>query len=1233
MKEYKEKVCKNWFMKKSGKRWVFGCALVTFGVFLLEAGPVVADEVAVDSAGTQVTEVSAVVPEKVPASGTVTETASSEEKLGQPAAEAATAPAARPASEKSDETGIQDQPKSAAQADHASPAKAEAGSQKGFKTNLSQGQGDSKGIWEIRDQGLYSDARDKGDSFYYTQSQGKNFVFQTEVTFLEDRGAASLVFRANNVQDDLKAYVVNLDGYSKKAKVWRWAEANLLEEKEVAVSPEKTYTLKVVAADGWLSYYINDKLVGNLGDFTIQRNDMGQTTYIPEGYFGLLNWNGKMIFQNTFFKELTDGELPYINDVTVTSKTGKVEAKGQFFPKEATHIQYVSNAAETVDLSFVKHNSNAMLTVSDSKGRVYANASDIPIEVGANYLTVTSSYTTPDGYTATLTYRINVHRRQPEAVYYNENYRDQYHYSVKDGWANDPNGMVYYKGKYHLFYQFFDDTSWGPMHWMHATSTDLLHWEEKPMAFYPDYNGTMFSGAMVVDEHNTSGLFDGPEGGLVALITVNGEGQRIKLAYSKDEGKTWTKVDQIAADWTNDPLKNRDFRDPKVFRWEDKWFMVVAGGPLRIYSSDNLLEWKPEAVYPDLHTECPDLYPIEATDGQIKWVLSRGGRFYKVGDFKTVDGKWTFDPDKDYQDQDGVMNFGKDSYAAMTYYVQDFGNSKQPKLPKLVEINWMNTWDDYCRIVAEKTGQKFNGTFNLNLVLGLTKDGEKYVLTQTPHANYDSLRDTEKSVIYNNITVGEDNNLFKDFQGDTYEIVSHFTPVVGTQKIGFNLRVGDGKVTKVIYNLQTEELSIDRSQSGVILTEKFREVNKQKVTRNADGSIDLHIYVDRSSVEVFAKGDTVAGANQIFPAPNSLGLGVFVEGQATKADIALYPIKSVWTNKQRVDHPLDVIAASEQNLRLNVGDNATLTAYIMPAQVAQGFLWSVSDPTSITYSVDGNNLNLQAVKEGKVTVRASAKENPSLYKEFNLNILRNDFKTNLPKMLKVAGNWYVDGESLRVTNQAANDAYMTKEKLSYGNYQLDLDIKYPKGVVNLFFASEKSDPAQAYAIQFGDQKSVRLFRFYGNTIAEAPLVDALNDGRFHHVRLIKTENKITVLVDGQEVMNHIFDTVDDYFNAPYIGLGLWDGELEARNIFVTALQTPAIQKQELQKVVEVATAEAGSGFTQPTPKPLATASMTEKLSSASLPKTGAQNSALLSFWGLGVLGIASLAFCKNKKEE
>ena len=136
--------------------------------------------------------------------------------------------------------------------------------------------------------------------------------------------------------------------------------------------------------------------------------------------------------------------------------------------------------------------------------------------------------------------------------------------------------------------------------------------------------------------------------------------------------------------WTDDSLKNTAFRDPKVFRYENKWFMVIAGGPLRIYSSDDLVNWQVESVYGDLHTECPDLYPLVVKDennqdtGEVKWVLDRGGRKYKIGDFKQVNGKWSFVPDEQYastnadgmgnEDNDGIMNFGPDSYAAMTYY-------------------------------------------------------------------------------------------------------------------------------------------------------------------------------------------------------------------------------------------------------------------------------------------------------------------------------------------------------------------------------------------------------------------------------------------------------------------------------------------------------------------------------------------------------------------------------------
>jgi fructan beta-fructosidase len=248
----------------------------------------------------------------------------------------------------------------------------------------------------------------------------------------------------------------------------------------------------------------------------------------------------------------------------------------------------------------------------------------------------------------------------------------------------------------------------------------------------------------------------------VALITADGNGQRIKLAYSEDEGKTWTKVDKVVADWSRDPLGSMDFRDPKVFRWEGKWFMVIAGGPLRIYSSENLVDWKCESTYANLHTECPDMYPITASDGTLKWVLSRGGRLYKVGDFKEVDGNWTFVPDSEYQDADGVMNFGKDSYAAMTFYEKDFGTAANPTLPDIIEINWMNTWDDYCNSVAEKVGQKFNGTYNLALKEGLVKDGDSYLLTQTPVDAYKLLR-TDPVVELKGVDVTAGNDLLKDF--------------------------------------------------------------------------------------------------------------------------------------------------------------------------------------------------------------------------------------------------------------------------------------------------------------------------------------------------------------------------------------------------------------------------------------------------------------------------------------
>ncbi|MCR0349648.1 DUF1080 domain-containing protein [Erysipelotrichaceae bacterium AF15-26LB] len=1013
----------------------------------------------------------------------------------------------------------------------------------------------TSGTWEIREDGLYSNAAGKGDSFLYTKSEGANFVYRTDVKFHKPEGAAALVFRSTEDKENKNSYAVNIDGGSGSYKFWRWQnndDYQMIDSRQVEV--KDTYKLEVVAYNGWISYYLDGQLVGNTGDYTIQNADLGQSTYLDKGYFGLLNFNGEVSFQNTYYKEFDDSFTPLLEDLTVTASTGTVEAAGQFQPTESVYMQYVSNEAATVNLKASPKSSNAVLKAETEDGKTYSSLQIIPVKVGKNIITVTSTVT-DDNCNAALTYKVIIIRRKDSAAYYNEEYRDQYHYSVKEGWANDPNGLVYYNGKYHMFYQFYSDTKWGPMHWAHATSTDLLYWEEQPIAFYPDENGSMFSGCIVVDEHNTSGLFgDGNTGGLVALITANGNGQRIKLAYSTDEGKTWKKTDKIVADWSKDPLNSRDFRDPKVFRWEGKWFMVVAGGPLRIYSSENLLDWKVESTYKDLHTECPDLYPIKASDGKVKWVLSRGGRYYKVGDFKEDNGKWKFVADSQYEGNDtandGIMNFGKDSYAAMTYYVQDFGTEKNPTLPKLVELNWMNTWDDYCNSVADKTGNDtFNGTFNLNLTLGLTKAADgKYVLTQKPVKQYETLRGTPVS--FENAVIEENNNILKDFKGDTYEIVANLKPDSATHKVGFKVRTGNKEETVISYDISSKKLSIDRSRSGIILSDKFAQIDAQTISEKADGSIDLHIFVDKASVEVFANDYTVAGANQIFPTPTSLGAEVFSIGGKTKADITIYPLDSIWKAKEAVTD-IQKVGLNKTAIDAYVQDSFQLNAYVLPVTQPQDILWSVSDPTALKLEKKGNQAEFTALKEGTVTITAASAKAPSVKAECKVTIRKNALKTNLDGFKTTANGWHIDGEKYIGSIGGENGFTLADTKAKTGVYTYSADIRMTKGIFNMIMESQPDAFAGSYAVQLrSGEHSVRLFDFRNDhTFAEASMKKVSDSGEYH-IDITKDDTTIIVRINGETVLTHTIEAADRQYSKGLFGFGIYNAEVEVSNIYV-----------------------------------------------------------------------------------
>ncbi|MGN1275582.1 MAG: GH32 C-terminal domain-containing protein [Floccifex sp.] len=1019
-----------------------------------------------------------------------------------------------------------------------------------FKTNLSN-LAYNNGTWEINDNGLYSDATDKGDAFLVSQVTGSNFVYQTDIKFDSNIGCAALVFRSNNDLGNKESYAVNVNAENGNVKFWRWQANNanqLITEKTVGKAD--TYTLKVVAYNEWILYYVNDQLVASLGDYTLQRDDLGQTTILTNGYFGLLNFNSKVTFQNTYYKEFDDSFNPLLSDITVETNIGSraITDSSQFRSTEPMLLQYVEHEVESVK---IKCTGNGSVIIKDENGNQYTIEDSIPIQDGINYLTVIST-AEKDGMIAPVVYRVNVHRYKDDEIYYNETYRDQYHYSVKEGWANDPNGLVYYNGVYHMFYQFYDDTKWGPMHWAHATSTDLIHWTDQPIALYPDANGAMFSGCIVVDEDNTSGLFgEGNQGGLVAFITADGNGQRIKVAISKD-GNTWTKTNLVVADWVNDPLNVPDFRDPKVFKYEGKWFMVVAGGPLRIYSSTNLIDWECESTYADLHTECPDLYPIQY-NGTTKWVLSRGGRYYKIGDFKEVDGNWTFVPDEAYRTSDGIMNFGNDSYAAMTYYVQDFGTEANPTIPNIIEVNWMNTWaDGFCNAVADTVGQDFNGTFNLNLQLGLSLDSNgNYILTQTPIKEYESLRDTEKAITLNNETISASNDLFKDFNASSYEIVAHFVPGEATTEVGFNVRVGNGEKTVIKYNLNNQTLTIDRSQSGTIIRSSLNVMSQSNVTRNADGSIDLHIYVDRASVEAFTSNYSVAGAAQIFPSATSNGLQVYSLGQDSKADITVYPMKTIWTDKATPTNPVD-IGLSSTNVHLYAGDTSTVNAWLIPIEVESEISVESSDTKVVKASIENGVITLKGILKGEATVTVKAGD---ITKEIKVTVANNNFKTNVKDLESVSGNWTIEEDELKVSNTGSNDYYLSQSPLSSSEYTIDFDIKYDKGLVNAFVAAPNgSNPLEnggAYSVQFTNGTEVRLFAFGGGNYATGTLDKAINDNEYHHVQIQKTNNQIIVIIDDQKVIEHTFDTTMDFFNEnPYVGLGLWDGNVSFKNFIV-----------------------------------------------------------------------------------
>lgn len=496
--------------------------------------------------------------------------------------------------------------------------------------------------------------------------------------------------------------------------------------------------------------------------------------------------------------------------------------------------------------------------------------------------------------------------RDTKDSYYLEQYRPQFHFSPEAHWMNDPNGMVYLDGEYHLFYQYYPGGNvWGPMHWGHAVSTDMVNWKHLPVALFPDSLGYIFSGSAVADLKNTSGLGSVDNPPMVAIFTYhdpvgekNGSQkfQNQGLAYSLDKGRNWTKFQG------NPALKNpgiRDFRDPKVF-WHSetgKWIMILAvHDRIHLYSSPDLTDWTFLSEFGQgigAHGgvwECPDLFRIRVKGtNETKWVMlvsinpggPNGGSAtqYFVGNF---DGTHFIKESKDIQ----WVDWGRDNYAGVTW------SNIPEKDSRRLFLGWMSNWQ-YANVVPTEV---WRSAMTVPRELNLERNNSDYFLVSTPVEELKSLR-TAKAVNYKEErgSVGEREISPKGINLSQSEMNFSFAVLnKSADSIGIILENNIHQKLVIGYSRARKQLFVDRTDAGQSgFSKLFAGISKAPYA--AGEQVNFHVFLDASSVELFVDNGNLVMTNLVFPTESFSRLSIFSSGgEVILKNADFHNLKKIW---------------------------------------------------------------------------------------------------------------------------------------------------------------------------------------------------------------------------------------------------------------------------------------------------------------------------------------------------
>ncbi len=497
---------------------------------------------------------------------------------------------------------------------------------------------------------------------------------------------------------------------------------------------------------------------------------------------------------------------------------------------------------------------------------------------------------------------------------YQEPHRPQYHFSPPAKWMNDPNGMVFYQGQYHLFYQHYPDSSvWGPMHWGHTVSRDMVNWENLPIALYPDSNGYIFSGSAVLDQNNSSGLGTQDNPPLVAIFTYhdpvgekNGSQtfQTQGLAYSLDQGKTWKPYED------NPVLPNpgiRDFRDPKVFWHEEssRWVMVLATADrITLFASPDLKSWEKLSEFgADIGShegvwECPDLFPLKTTTDEVVWVMlvsvgsggpaGGSGTQYFYGNF---DGNtFQLNPScrkalSTSENKAFWLDYGADNYAGVTW-----ANIPEEDGRRLF-IGWMSNWAYAIKVPTEV----WRSAMTLPRTLSLEALEQGMRLKSQPVKELDLLQ-------------GEPSQILPQALEGTVDWSNKLPSGLSTWRLRMELDLGDsndkdfsihmsneaGDTLTLGYIASEDKFYTDRRQAGKVdFSDAFPQVHKAP-RDDSDQILRLDIWLDVSSLEVFADGGLTTMTETYFAEKPFTQLTWQSAEPIQLKEAKVFPLKSIW---------------------------------------------------------------------------------------------------------------------------------------------------------------------------------------------------------------------------------------------------------------------------------------------------------------------------------------------------